>query len=61
MRGALYAATEIVVFLLIATFIGVVIGRLWAAATTRQPVTRAVFPSRLTWFSIFIRSLSSRG
>ncbi len=35
MRGILYAGTEIVVFLLIATLIGIVIGRMWSAATRR--------------------------
>lgn len=44
MRGALYAATEIVVFLLIATLIGVLIGRLWAAATRRPAAAPAPPP-----------------
>ncbi len=35
MDGALYTATEIIVFLLVATAIGVVLGRLWAMA--RRP------------------------
>ncbi len=42
MRGALYAATEIVAFLLIATLIGIVIGRLWASVgggADRKPAT----------------------
>ncbi len=45
MRGTLYAATEIVVFLLIATLIGIVIGRLWAAAVRRPEPADAAAPA----------------
>ncbi len=45
MRGALYAATEIVVFLLIATLIGILIGRLWASVG--RSADRKPAPSRL--------------
>ncbi len=44
MRGTLYAATEIVVFLLIATFIGVVIGRFWSAAARRTAPAASATP-----------------
>ncbi len=46
MRGILYAATEIVVFLLIATLIGVVIGRLWAAAIRRPEAPQPAAPAK---------------
>ncbi len=45
MRGILYAGTEIVVFLLIATLIGIVIGRMWSTAT-RRPDAPPVAPAQ---------------
>lgn len=46
MRGTFYAATEIVVFLLIATLIGIVIGRLWAAAIRRPDQPDPAVPAK---------------
>ncbi len=46
MRGILYAATEIVVFLFIATLIGIVIGRLWAAAGRRPETPAPAAPAK---------------